>query len=116
MSPIFISLQFTSFGSQSNFPPSQSSFPAGSGNMSKSWSVTSGVTPQGSASGSVGVAGWAKKTTPPTNASVGVASHGWAITPPDMRRYVSEFNNLDVNLSGFLSGTYTSITSMTSMQ
>ena len=57
--------------------------------MSKSWSTT-------------GFGGSA--AAPPPSGGVAIQLQGWAIKPMDMRKYVMDFNNIDVSKSGFLSG------------
>lgn len=74
-------LQLTGFGSLSG----------NSGGMSKSWSTT----------------GFVSTTTPPSPSSsgpIGGIGKNWAIKPQDMRKYMLEFNSLDVSKTGFISG------------
>ena len=68
--------------------------------MSKSWSVT------GLGGSSAPTGGVAAQAPPPSG---GAAMQGWAIRPQDVRKYVMDFNAIDISKTGFLSGTYVNV-------
>ena len=73
-----------------------SSFPTGSENMSKSWSL-------------MGMANSVTPLSPSVSGPVSVANQGWDIKPQEMRKYVMEFNTLDVSKTGYISGMYVEV-------